>query len=226
VLNQNSYAHERYYQNRQIYTELLLGCEFTCLRREFWPARGRTKSIRADADRVLVTFGGSDADNRTLDVIRSTRVAGAASAEMIVVAGAGNPHLAALAAAAENTNDRVRIEANVTDMVALFAWTDIAVSGGGSTAWELAFMGVPTLLAVLADNQVLVAASLDERGIAINLGDAAAISGTDWAFQTNALLSDARRRQRMSEAGQQFVDGYGADRVVEKMLSQPKRPTR
>jgi spore coat polysaccharide biosynthesis predicted glycosyltransferase SpsG len=33
------------------------------------------------------------------------------------------------------------------------AWADVAVSAGGSTCWELAFMGAPGLIITVAENQ-------------------------------------------------------------------------
>ena len=55
-------------------------------------------------------------------------------------------------------------------MPQLMAWADLAVSAAGTTCWELAFMGLPMLLVVLADNQRPNATCLDELGVAGNLG--------------------------------------------------------
>jgi UDP-2,4-diacetamido-2,4,6-trideoxy-beta-L-altropyranose hydrolase len=105
-------------------------------------------------------------------------------------------------------------------MPALMVWADIAVAAGGSTCWEAAFLELPNILLVLAENQAAVAASLHEAGCALSLGSAS-ICGTDTvAHAIEALLDDPALRRQMSECGRKLVDGLGASRVVAAMSSE------
>lgn len=36
-------------------------------------------------------------------------------------------------------------------MPELMAWADLSIAAGGSTNWELAFMGLPSLVITIAD---------------------------------------------------------------------------
>jgi len=153
VLNQNIHAHEGLYQNREPYTRLLLGTRYVLLRREFLKWRGWKREIPEVARKVLVTMGGSDPDNVTLKVIQALHQVDMDGLEAIVVVGGSNPNYEELQSAVQDSRFPIRLESNVTNMPERMAWADVAVSAGGSTSWELAFMGVPILNLILAENQ-------------------------------------------------------------------------
>jgi RimJ/RimL family protein N-acetyltransferase len=102
-------------------------------------------------------------------------------------------------------------------MSGLMAWADAGVSAAGSTCWEMAFMRLPLILIVTAENQTGIAAGLDEAGCAVNLGWFGQVSESDLADNVSELLFDEKRRGKMSEAGSKIVDGRGADRVIETL---------
>ena len=131
------------YANREAHTRLLLGTRYVLLRREFWPWRGWRREIPAVARKVLVTLGGGDPDNVTLKVIRALAQVEIEGLEAVVVVGPANPHLEELQAAVKDTPHPIRLESNVTNMPELMAWADVAITAGGSTCWETAFMGLP-----------------------------------------------------------------------------------
>jgi spore coat polysaccharide biosynthesis predicted glycosyltransferase SpsG len=60
----------------------------------------------------------------------------------------------------------VNVLTDVTDMASLMADADAAIGGAGTSSWERCAMGLPTLLVVLADNQKMIAASLEATGAA------------------------------------------------------------
>jgi RimJ/RimL family protein N-acetyltransferase len=153
-----------------------------------------------------VTLGGGDPKNVTLDIIRSLQSID--DIEVMVVVGSTNPNYATLEAAAGH----IRLQRNVTDMPELMAWADVAVAAAGSTSWELGFMGLPSVLLTLADNQSPVAEHLDAAGVAINAGRETRI-----AEPLARLLADASLREEMSRRGRALVDGRGASRVIARM---------
>jgi UDP-2,4-diacetamido-2,4,6-trideoxy-beta-L-altropyranose hydrolase len=214
ILNQNIYAHEELYGNREPYTQLLLGTRYALLRREFLKWRGWRREIPEVARRVLVTMGGSDPDNVTLKVIQALQQVDVDGLEAIVVVGGSNPNHEELQAAVQDSRFPIRLESNVTDMPELMAWADVAVSAGGSTCWELAFMGVPALVTILASNQYPIAESLNAIGCAVNLGWYEDVSPTETAQALTQLLRAPGTRAEMSKHGRQLVDGDGVDRAL------------
>lgn len=216
VLNQNISAEQLRY-SCEPYTRLLLGTRYVLLRPEFLSWRGWQREIPEVARKVLVTLGGGDPGNETLKVIHALQQASVDGLEVVVVVGPSNPHFRKLQSAVHNSRCVVRLAQNVTDISELMAWADLAVSAGGSTCWEMAFMGLPGVILVLAENQRKVAASLDDLGVFMNLGQHTGVSVPDLAGALEMLICDPARRRAMYQIGRELVDGDGADRVVSNM---------
>lgn len=213
VLNQNIYAEDMQY-SCEPYTRLLLGTKYVLLRREFLRWRQWKRNIPDIAKKTLVTLGGSDPDNVTLKVIEALQQVEVEGLEAIVVVGAANPHLALLRNAAESSAVPIRLETAVENMSELMAWADIAISAGGSTCWELAFMGLPSLLIVMADNQRMAVKRLCERGLMRNLGDSLDVTPQAIAWSLKNFAENYEERLKIGELGRQLVDGLGVERVV------------
>jgi UDP-2,4-diacetamido-2,4,6-trideoxy-beta-L-altropyranose hydrolase len=214
VLNQNIGIDESLYLQREPYTHLLLGNQYVLLRREFWPWRGWRREISPEARKVLVTLGGSDPHNITLKVIKALQQVGIEDLEVIVVVGGSNPHLQELESVTRHISLATKIVHNVKNMPELMARADVAISAGGSTCWELAFIGVPTLILILANNQTLVAVGMDGAGAALNLGWHTSLNLNDIARSLREILLSFEKRRALALHGQQLVDGNGAKRVI------------
>ena len=207
VLNQNLSAREEWYRNRDPHTRLLLGTRYVLLREQFLPYREWQRDIPSVARKILVTLGGADPDNVTGKVIEALRNL---DVEVKVVVGGSNPNLERLKSQVSASS----ILTDVSNMPALMAWADIAVAAGGTTSWELAFMGLPSLVIVLADNQVGIAAALANEGISNNLGPHNDIPVVKITSALQSLLTDPSRREAMSRLGRMLVDGNGVARIV------------
>ncbi|MDB9312962.1 UDP-2,4-diacetamido-2,4,6-trideoxy-beta-L-altropyranose hydrolase [Spirulina sp. CS-785/01] len=215
VLNQNLSAHEGLYPHREATTQLLLGTGYALLRREFWQWQGWQQECPPVARKILVSLGGGDPENVTLKVMQALSAVQVEGLEVVVVVGGSNPHYSQLADVAKQSCFPMMLKRNVTNMPELMAWADVAVAAGGSTNWELAFMGLPSIILTVAENQSAIAQQLGKMGITISLG---------WYHQqtvhqlTNTvaeLLPALEQRQQMSIRGRKLVDGLGSQRVVE-----------
>jgi spore coat polysaccharide biosynthesis predicted glycosyltransferase SpsG len=168
-------------------------------------------------------LGGGDARGVTAEVIRALECVDVDGLEVTVVVGAGNPRFREIESAARHAAFAVRLLRDATSMPELMAAADIAVSAGGITSWELAFMGLPAAVCVLAENQRGTAAALGARGIALDLGWHTEMSISEMAGKLSGLARDRSMRLTMSQRGRQLVDGMGADRVVQVLLVESHR---
>ncbi len=214
VLNQNISADISLYSNREPYTQLLLGPRFALLRQEFWDWQGWQRQTPAIARKILVTLGGSDPDNVTLKVIQALKQVQIDDLQVVVVVGASNPHFEVLKEAVQSSRHSIRLEQNVTNMPEFMAWADIAIAGGGSTCWELAFMGLPNLTLILAENQRAISEKLNQAGIVQTLGWSMRLTADTIAQQIIKILLSEEIRTGMTQRGQALVDGQGCDRVL------------
>lgn len=223
VLNQNLHANASLYTEREPATRLLLGTRYALLRREFDAWRGWQRSTPVVARKILVTLGGSDPDNVTLKVLHALRAVAARDLEVMIVVGGSNPHLAELQNAARALPFAVRLESNVADMPTQMAWADVAIAAGGGTCWELAFLGLPSLVLALADNQRPVVQAVADAGIAIDAGWHAAVDAADIAVRLQPLLENVDARMAMARLGPLLVDGEGTSRVCAALAQTPVR---
>ena len=102
-------------------------------------------------------------------------------------------------------------------MSEIMAEADIAVSSAGSTCWELAFLGVPSILTVTADNQREIAFALDKRGLAINLGEHDKLTSEKILTTVKKLIINNLEFSEMSNLGRKLIDGNGKFKVIAEM---------
>jgi UDP-2,4-diacetamido-2,4,6-trideoxy-beta-L-altropyranose hydrolase len=219
VLNQNIYAQEGLYTRRAPYTQLFLGTSYVLLRRDFLKWKGWERSIPKVARKILVTLGGGDLNNATLKVIKSLSNLDIEDLEVVVVVGAGNPHHHVLSAAIEEVEEMpIILKKDVTNMPKLMAWADVAVSAGGSTSWELAFMGLPGLILGIAENQRLAVNELIRKGVFIGFAEGESIDAQTLAKSIGKLILAQKDRLAMSHRGKELVDGFGGNRVISTLI--------
>jgi len=217
VLNQNISAHVDLYPNCEAYTKLLLGTQYILLRQEFWQWRDWQRETKAISNNLLITLGGSDPDNVTLNVLQALRLIRSTNLEIIIVIGGSNPHFEILENEIADSNLIISLKQNVQNMPELMAWADIAIAASGSTSWELAFMGLPSLVISLADNQKAIAEKLNEYQIIDYLGWYEQIQIKQINQAVQELIGDRAKREKMSLKGRKLVDGNGGQLVIAEM---------
>ena len=218
VLNQNIDA-ERLPYSTASFTRLFLGTRFILLRPEFVNRFSRERKIPGLAGRLLVTLGGGDPDNMTLKVMQALERINIDGFEALIVVGSTNLHLQQIQAASSRSRVPMRVVDNVHNMAELMAWADLAVSAGGSTCWELAYMGVPALAITMADNQLAVVKGLEKAGVVVNLGWYHNLSSGKIARAVQNLAMAADKRAQMQRCGRDLVDANGTQRVLTGMMA-------
>lgn len=218
VLNQNLHADERLYARRQPATRLLLGPAYALLRREFLSFSGIERHVPEVAEHVLVTLGGSDPHNMTLTVVRALQKSAGRPLEVVVVVGSANPHASAVEDAAAASGGAMRVIRNAANMPELMTWADLAISSGGTTVWELAFMGVPSLVGLIAPIEEQAAVGLECHRLFRVIGWFDRLAADELAAIIRSYVDDRGARLQASTRARQMVDGNGRRRAMEVML--------
>jgi UDP-2,4-diacetamido-2,4,6-trideoxy-beta-L-altropyranose hydrolase len=210
VLNQNLSAQASDYDGKTMSgTHLLLGPQFSLLRREFSLAAGQPRQRSTPPRRLLVSFGGSDLENLSTQVLAKLATEPCQTLEVRLLVGATNPRLEELADLVQNLPYRAELIANTQQVAAHMDWADGAVSAAGSTVWELCCMRVPSLLMATSPDQLKVFPFLGAVGL-FQLIDATCLP------RLEIMASLQKLGANVAEAPA-WMDAKGASRVVEKL---------
>ena len=177
VINGNAYAEDLNYESYYGDTEFLLGTDYLLLREEF---RNLPEiEVRDKVQNILVTVGGYDLRNLTPKIIEALnsidfdeiedKYIDKENLHIDVAIGPSFDNIDQIVAEVEKSNLDISLNFNVKKMIKLMRKSDIAISSGGSTLYELVVTKTPDLVLLQAENQVRVAEKLDGKSI-INLG--------------------------------------------------------
>jgi spore coat polysaccharide biosynthesis predicted glycosyltransferase SpsG len=220
LVNPNLDAHASWYPGANG-TPLLLGASYALLRKEFL-IEDRLRERSRPIMRLLVTLGGSDRQNRLVTVLKGLGelpLRWRAQLKIAVVLGPGYRHVADIQELLRGVGDHVRVHTAVARMGELMACADLAIAGAGSTVYELAHLGVPTVMLTLADNQTRNAEAFSRHGLAVALGPAEPLEPSTVAQAVASLLDRPQQRAAMSARARASVDGLGGERVYQAMTT-------
>jgi UDP-2,4-diacetamido-2,4,6-trideoxy-beta-L-altropyranose hydrolase len=99
------------------------------------------------------------------------------------------------------------------DIGARMAKADIAIATSGFVKYELAAVGLPTLLVSIIDHQEVIGRDFARSGCAQYLGRLNALSAEEVAAAIADLASKPDMRVEMARCGRELVDGRGLERV-------------
>lgn len=225
-------------------SHLILGPSYAPLRSMFRDIPRRTQS--KNIENVLVSTGGSDELHLALAIIKKLCAPCSYNGDIAdnILAGYSNQSLTDtryhfLIGAMNADTDKIKrmtygrtdvvIHHNVQDMRGLIEGMDICISAAGSTLYEICSCGVPLITFSLADNQMLGASAFASLGLAVNVGDlrspGTVMSGELDSSAVDRILlalvdlsTDFTRRVEVGSKMQRLIDGYGADRMVERIM--------
>jgi len=194
---------------------LLLGPAYFFFRDEFL-APGIARQEQPDvARRIVVTLGAGDPRNVTGQVLEALEGAGE-TLDVTLVAGAAYGQLESLERATAGSHHRVTIARDLAAPARLFASAELAVCAGGSTAYEMAILGVPAVVLILSETQADAAWALDAEGMALCAGTP---DGARILDAVESLRRNGKRRREMAARGRALFDGLGRGRVLDAALS-------
>jgi spore coat polysaccharide biosynthesis predicted glycosyltransferase SpsG/RimJ/RimL family protein N-acetyltransferase len=192
IVNPSICGDKFYYGERRS----LLGSEYIVLREEFRDVP--EKEINEKVEHILITCGGADYTDLIQNVRERLEGKFGVNCDVILPSAGG---------------------ANTSEIINLMLKADICVSGGGQTLYELARVGVPTVAICLADNQKVNLEGLRDKGVieyAGSIDEGSPIEKIEHAVEK--LLPQEERKKR-SKTGRSHVDGKGAERIIENVLS-------
>lgn len=220
VMNQNIYAKDLKYRSSTGKTKFILGPQYALLRKEF-SNLGKRK-ISEKVQNILITLGGSDPFNLTPKILNVLdKIEGDFS--ITVVIGHFFNNIPEIEDMIKNINKKVKIVYNLTRMASLMLSSDLAITGGGTTLYELAATGTPGLAFCLADNQIKNIKGMAEACTIIEMGWGNKLEEGKFYKEINKLIDNYLLRKKMSKLGQELVDRKGSWRVCKVILENSQK---
>jgi UDP-2,4-diacetamido-2,4,6-trideoxy-beta-L-altropyranose hydrolase len=215
LLDQNLYSdmQTRYIDKVSLNCKLLLGTRYALLREEFRNLREQVKLRTGKVKRILLFFGGMDADNYTSLAIEALATM-KSGLHVDVVIGATHPYREQIQHSCIIQGFVCHVQS--TRMAELMADADLAIGAGGTAMWERCCLGLPSIGFSVAENQIRQIAYAAEVGLLYS-----AESGQKFVdmirHHTKGLLENPALLKLISKSEMKAVDGKGVKRVVHAM---------
>jgi UDP-2,4-diacetamido-2,4,6-trideoxy-beta-L-altropyranose hydrolase len=217
LLDQNFYSdmRSRYTGIVPDHCQLFLGPRYALLREEFLKLREQIKPRKGPVKRILVFFGGVDADNYTGQAIDALATMEEKDLQVDVVIGTLHPYLTEIELKCAKYGFICHVQ---TDRMAeLMAEADLSIGAGGSASWERCCLGLPTLIISIADNQIDIAEALDLNNCGVYFGQTKMVNTKKIKQKFMAFLRDREKLEILSRRSLSLVDGKGINRIYRKL---------
>lgn len=219
LLDQNLYANQeiRYKDRIPSQCKTLIGPRYALLRKEFAEYRKRVKPREGKVTRILVFFGGVDANDFTTKTIMALSRITKHNFSVDVVIGEQHPNKLEIMTLCQRLAYSCHVQTN--RMAELIANADFSIGAGGGTVWERACLMLPTLSIPIAQNQIKQLVDLALTGVSYSF-DAENYTLEEIKMHTELLLDNSSLRNLLSTRSADTVDGNGVYRVVQALRSE------
>lgn len=166
------------------------------------------RRLRNKLEKVIVTLGGSDTYGVTLRVVEILKSLGKTAT---VVCGASFEHTEALYKLCEND---FAVLLSVPSLIEELSKYDLAITGGGITAFECASLGLPNIIIANEAHEIAIGKYLHNIGASIFAGYHTNIDQT--IFERNLDIKS------MSECGINNIKTNGLENVIKIIMERIK----
>ena len=205
--------------------KILVGPKYALLRPEFAKLREYSLERRKNpkVSNIIISMGGVDPQNATGKILEALgNCALPLDSTVFVVMGENAPWRDEIRCQAENLPWKTEVLIGISDMAQRLADSDLAIGAAGISALERCCLGVPTLVAILADNQRPSALHLSEAGISflITIDE---LLGESLQTFLHTLQIKPIKLTEMSEKAVRVTDGSGCRIIVEQIFLRESR---
>ena len=197
--DQNYYKNmeERYRGLVPFHCRMELGPKYALLREEFYHAKKNLRVRNGVVRHLLIFFGGSDPTGETMKALQALERLNRPDIGVDVVVGMSNPYRREIEQFCGRLPS-IHYHCQVDQMAELMARADLAVGAGGTATWERCFLGLPTLVITVAENQVEMVRDLAETEAIEYLGTSETVDAEGLAESLRKAISHPQNLAKMS----------------------------
>ncbi len=191
---------------------VLAGCDFALIKQNFiaYRAKALETSVLPSNVNMLISMGGIDQPNATLQTLEALSKMPGNKPSVTVLLSPKAPHYQSVKHFSQQHPSWINHIDFVDNMAELMLAHQVAIGAPGSTSWERACLGIPSIIIPLAENQETISAQLVQAGAAIRVNLDEIIATLLPAYQT---MIDAWSTMRVANLS--LCDGLGLLRVAQ-----------
>jgi UDP-2,4-diacetamido-2,4,6-trideoxy-beta-L-altropyranose hydrolase len=192
---------------------ILAGSEYSLLGPDFQMLRASQSYCEKPQVeyKILVSMGAIDKPNITLKVLEKLQYIINIDFKVTVLLSERSPSYKSVKTFCSDRKDMEHIDFS-TNMAQLMIEHHIAIGAPGSTSWERACLGLPSIIIPIAENQLDIARNIANSGAAILIE----INSIDTDLES-ALSELIINWSEYHEASLKLTDGLGGKRVVNRI---------
>lgn len=168
--------------------------------------------IKKKVNSIIIIQGGSDTHcfiPKILDAINMLNY----NLKITVVVGSGFQCWKKLDESVQNNKNKIKVLHNIKNMQTVMANHDLAITAGGMTLLELAYLGIPSIIVCGEKFEEETATKISRIGFGINLGYGGKVSTKKIGENIEMLANNYHLRKKMNKLGKQIIDGNGAVKI-------------
>jgi UDP-2,4-diacetamido-2,4,6-trideoxy-beta-L-altropyranose hydrolase len=206
LLDQNYYSNlqDRYVNLVPKHCKLFLGPKYVLLRDEFYTILHRERNYDSGIKRIFVFFGGTDPTNETKKAIDAFLTLNRFDIILEVVVGKSNIHKSEIEQLCSQYSN-INYYCQVDNMAELMNNSDLAIGAGGTTTWERCYLGLPSIVITIAENQHIIAQELHKQGAIKYLGTKESVTISDLHNQLEEFINNPDILRKMSKLSKEIM---------------------
>ena len=174
----------------------------------------KRKKIGKQIKSVIVLQGGADTYCFTPKIVKALNKL-ENNFKLIIVLGSSFKCWSKLNSVLRQCDKPVKIYHDTQDIASLMLKADLAVTAGGNTLLELAYLGIPSIVVCAEKFEIETAKLMEKKNFGINVGFGKAISTSIIQSNLYNIINNYGLRKRMNKIGPKLVDGNGAQRITQ-----------
>lgn len=200
-------------------TSILVGSKFTMIRSKFNVNRTKIYTLRKNINKIkkiLITMGGTDNMNISLNILREMHKHSIDNEHIVtLIIGKNNINFKKIQKYIKKNNVKIYLKKDPKNIFREFLNSDLAISAGGSTLWELFALGVPTIVYKTANNQSQIIKNLRKDNLIYYFGK---IDSLDKNFKKIFnILNNNNVIYKLSLNLLKTFDNKGVNRIIKKI---------
>ena len=188
-----------------------MGPNFALLSKEYANMHKKAR-IRKSINKVLIYFGGVDKNNYTLEVLEKIKKFKIKNLTFYIILGQQNKNKNSIYKFTSNMNN-FKIFVQIDSLAKLISDSDLFIGSSGSTSWERACLGLPSMVRPISFDQIKIISELENAELTKEFSKSS-FNKILKEYLTNKDLLITQSSNNLS-----LTDGKGAKRLALKIFN-------